>query len=422
MDFQTSRHTRRFLFLQGPPSRFWARLADALCAEGHSITKVNFSLADRVFWGTRTATVFRRPFAEWPKYLEQLIESEKITDILYYNDGFPYHHALSQHPNRTGPRLWCVEFGYLRPDWITLEPDGMNAASRFPKTNCEMTKLAKSGAPPDLRVMYPHGFATEAISEVTFNLIQSFGWLYNPNFRSGRKDAAVLDYLGWLPHLLHLKRDRTQARELGNWVERDDTPFFLIPMQMEGDYQVRSSTFGSMNPFLRKVMGSFSAAAPPPAHLIIKAHPLESGLRNWRAKVADLAREHGIENRVHYVRGGDLSTMLRHVKGVVVLNSTVGVHGLLAGTPVYALGDPVYDLDGLRCAPDLDTFWNTRTDIDKYVVSDFLSALSTIQVKGSFYNRRGQYHAIAQIVSRLTDNGPNSPHILLQSRTARPET
>lgn len=418
MTLSSPNEQRRFLFLQGPPSGFWGRLADALVADGHVVIKINFTLADRCFWGMRPCTTFRCRFTQWPTALERIVTAKTITDIVYYNDGLPYHQTASRLAEQIGIRAWCVEFGYLRPDWITLEPDGMNAASRFPKSLEDIARLARHGSSPDLRLMYPHTFATESIAEVSFNLIQSFGRPYSPHFVSGRNEIPLLEYLGWLPHLLFLKRDRQQAATVCDRIKRGDLDFFLVALQMEGDFQVRSSNYGGMVPFLEDVMGSFATAAPPNAQLIIKAHPLESGLRNWRARVSRLAKIHGISERFHFIRGSELDTLLHHVKGLIVLNSTVGVHGLLAGTPVFALGDPVYRFDELQGAQDLDRFWTEKTIPDPQHVALVLKALSLIQIKGSFYNRDGQRHAISELVARLTDAGPQAAHTLLPRQAA----
>lgn len=416
MDRLSTRERRHFLLLQGPPSGFWGQLGDALLADGQCVQKINFSLADRCFWGLRPAKSFRGRLAQWAAALERLISEKNITDIVYYNDGLPYHHVASRLAKKRGIRAWCVEFGYLRPDWITLEPDGMNAASRFPKSREDILELARFGSVPDLDLTYPHRFATEATSEVIFNLLQSFGRPLYPFFQSAQTTPALLEYLGWLPHLLRAKQNRRQANALQAQLKDKSSSFFLVALQMETDFQVRSSRFGGMLPFVREVLRSFASSAPAGARLIVKAHPLESGLRNWHARVLRLANEYGLEGRVHFLRGGDLQALLRDVKGLVVLNSTTGMHGILAGTPVVALGDPVYQRQGLTHCTDLDSFWQTAPCPNPDELQNFIKALSVIQIKGSFYNKHGRAKAIAQILKRLTDDGPAAIHALLPEK------
>ena len=413
MNISQAKTKRRYLFLQGPPSKFWLRLGDALIANGYYVDKVNFSLADRCFWGLRPGTVFRKRFTEWPTALGRMIEQKMITDIVYYNDGFPYHQAAIKLAKTYGVRSWCVEFGYLRPDWITLEPNGMNEISEFPELPEDIKRIAAFGTAPDFDLKYPHKFATEATAEVVFNILQTFGRPYNPWFCRDNKAFPLFEYLGWLPNLIKFRQDQCKANALIDHLKQGKSEFFLAAMQMEGDYQVRSSRFGNMEVFLDEVLQSFAESAAATSRLIVKAHPLESGLHKWEDRVKQRAKQFDLTDRVDFLRGGELETVLRHVKGLVVINSTTGLHALRCGTPVIALGKAIYNRDGLTHGDDLTSFWRNPKPVDQVEFSEFLKALSVIQVRGSFYNKVGQQHAIEEIVSRLTAVGPNSVHALL---------
>ena len=49
--------------------------------------------------------------------------------------------------------------------------------------------------------------------------------------------------------------------------------------------------------------------------------------------------------------------LLDGARGVVTVNSTVGLWALRAGRPVITLGDAIYDIDGLTFRGGLDAFW-----------------------------------------------------------------
>ena len=54
--------------------------------------------------------------------------------------------------------------------------------------------------------------------------------------------------------------------------------YFLFPLQLSGDYQIRShSPFLSMTMALEYVLTSFARHAPPDAILLVKEHPLDVG-------------------------------------------------------------------------------------------------------------------------------------------------
>jgi capsular polysaccharide export protein len=115
------------LLLQGPPSRFWGELGDGFAAAGCRVLKVNFCLGDRVYWGRRESVPFRGRRSAWPEFLADLLDRHDVTDMLYYGDRMPYHATAAEIAGRRGIRTHAVEFGYLRPGWLTLERGGMGA-------------------------------------------------------------------------------------------------------------------------------------------------------------------------------------------------------------------------------------------------------------------------------------------------------
>src|SRR5260370_4383447 len=82
-------------------------------------------------------------------------------------------------------------------------------------------------------------------------------------------------------------------------------PLFLFPLQLDCDYQVRvHSPFRAMHLAIDHVLGSFSAHAPGAARLIVKLHPLDSGLVDWAAITGHVAVELGIADRLIILDGG----------------------------------------------------------------------------------------------------------------------
>ena len=392
---------RTFLMLQGHPSPFWRELGAALTAEGHRVIKVNFAPSDALFW-RGPAHVFRGRFGEWRRYVARLAATEGVTDILYYADQLPYHREARDVARILGLRAWAFEFGYLRPDWLTMERDGMGALSHFPKDRRRLGALAIKTPEPDMVPRYLHGFGDEAKGEVLHNLANVFArWAY-PFYHSDRPHWPPLEYLSWLPLLLTEKRDDRRARQTWERLTCNRTPYNLIAMQMRDDYQIRaSSPYSGLQDFLEEVFDSFRHAAPRDRQLLIKLHPLESGLPRWQSRIPKLARHFGIEDRVHVVRGGDLGGMIGASEGVVMVNSTVGLHALAAGRPVAALGAAVYDMPGLTHQRGLDRFWTDPDEVDPVLFRTFRRALASIQVKGSFFHPEGRQVAIAEICRRF---------------------
>lgn len=391
------------LFLQGPPSGFWVELGDAFVAAGHSTRRIHLTVADQLWWRRPGADAYRGRLAGWAEWLGAYVARHGVTDILYFADRAPYHRVAAAVARARGLRAWAVEFGYLRPDWLTLEPFGMGAASCFTRDPAQIRALAAGRAVPDLATRYPHTFAREAVGEVSYNLIQSFGRPFYPRYVADKYYPVVLDYLSWLPRLA---RQGAAARAAAQ-VEAAATgwSYVLLALQLQSDYQIRaSSPYGHLREMLGEVVASFAAHAPGGMRLVVKQHPLDNGWERWGRVLARLAAQAGVADRVVCIDGGNLAALIDGSAGVVTVNSTVGLHAIHRGRPVKVLGNAVYDIPGLTHQGDLDGFWRAPQPVDPGLALAYRAALAAeIQVRGSFYHPAGRRAAQAEIVARIGD-------------------
>lgn len=205
-------------------------------------------------------------------------------------------------------------------------------------------------------------------------------------------------------------RAKSRARRVVSRLLGERLPFFVCPMQMQNDYQLRAnSPYRHQSEMIEEVIESFSGHAPGNAHLVFKLHPLDNGLEGWPAIVESLARTYGVLDRVHLILGSDLRTLLTASRGVVVINSTVGVHALRHGRPVKVLGAALYDIAGLTHQPSIDTFWTAPTIPDPDLCASFVRAIAaTIQIKGNFFTKTGRAVAVPEFAARLLDERVNA--------------
>lgn len=399
---RTGRH-RRILLLQGPPSPFWHQLATEFRSAGHNVFKVHLCLSDLLFWRGPNACSYRGSLAQWPDWLTCLIAEKRITDILYYADRLPYHIAAAEVAARAGVRAWVVENGYLRPDWLTVEPVGMSRFSRFSRAPEMLRQAAQDSPKSDLTPRYSHGFWEEAVREVLFGLAITFGRPFYPQYCSDRYYAPLQDYLSWVFRLIQQVRNTASGRAIIGMCETAEMPFNLLAMQLQSDYQIRaSSNYHHLSEMLREVIASFAAVAPCDRHLVIKGHPLDNGWENWPSISTQIALEHGVETRVHWIDGGDLGTLIRNSAGVITVNSTVGLLALRYGRPVIALGDAIYDVEGLSHRMGINTFWSTATQPNSLMTRALVQALiAKCQVRGSFHDQSGREFGVREIVQKI---------------------
>ena len=137
-------------------------------------------------------------------------------------------------------------------------------------------------------------------------------------------------------------------------------------------------------------MESFARHAPGAARLVIKNHPLDMGLVNYKKVVRGLSNRFDVGGRVEYLETGDLDTMLCHARGTVTVNSTVGALAVGLNCPTITLAEPIYNLPGLTYQGHLDEFWQDAVRPDAALFHYFRNTvIHTTQVNGGLYSRQG---------------------------------
>src|SRR5918997_5947822 len=142
---------RRFLFLQGPISPFFAEVAAGLRALGHAAHRINLCLGDRLFWRGPGAVDYRGRAGDWPAFVGAFLDRHGISDLVLLGEQRPLHRAAIAEARARGVSVAVTDLGYLRPDWVALERDGMGAESRFPREPAAIRALAARCPEHDLQ-------------------------------------------------------------------------------------------------------------------------------------------------------------------------------------------------------------------------------------------------------------------------------
>lgn len=403
---------RRFLFLQGPSSPFMGRVAGELGRLGHGIRRVNLCPGDALFWRAGGATMFRGRIGDWLSYLEAYLDREAITDLVVFGDSRPYQSRAVTLALLRELRVHVVEHGYLRPDWITVERDGVGALSRFPRTPDEVRRLAEGRPIPSFDPIEPESFLRYAVWDVAYHAANiTLGWLMSPHYQRYMIDHPVKEYAGWIVKLLGARATARRAEATVTDAIARPGPLFLMPLQLATDFQIRThSPFPYLRDAVRWIVHSFAAHAPAGASLLFKIHPLDAGWECWPRQVAALADAAGVGDRVLVADGGSLDALLARADGVVTVNSTVGLTALRHCVPLAALGNAIYDIDGLTDRRSLADFWQAPQAPDRQVVDAFLKALaSATQVRGEFTAATAMRIGAHAVAERLAEEGERLP-------------
>ncbi len=409
---------RRFLFLQGLPGFFFSRLGAALLSRGHDVRRVNFNLGDRLFWRLPGAEDYRGGPKGWPAWLERRLDRWRPTDIVLFGDCRPLHRAAVALAEARGIDVHVAEEGYLRPNWVTLEPGGVNGHSFLSRDPDWYLAAAREAPPWTGGVPVLQSFGDRAREDVLYNVAALLGAPAYPGYRTHRTQHPVREYMDWIRKLARRRTTEAHARERFEALRAGGAPYHLFPLQLDGDYQLREhSPFRGVEPALAVVLDSFARAAPPGARLLVKDHPLNSGMIDWGARVRRAAAQRGIGERVEFVDGGLLEPMLEHATGVVTVNSTVGFLALAFGRPTMAVGDAIYGIPRLTFQGALDDFWTKGSAPDAEVFDAFRRVVAQrTQLNGGFFSERGVTLAVAAAVERL--EGPVRLPSAVRVRTA----
>lgn len=379
---------KRVLLLQGPLGPFFRRLAADLEAVGASVLKINFNGGDLLFSGS-PSIAFRKPLEEWGPFFEQVLVEHRIDTVLLFGDCRPVHQVAHAIAARRGITIGVFEEGYIRPDYVTLEQHGVNGHSLLPRALDFYARARATDAPPVRHVGNMFWYA--ALWAVLYYVASALLW---PLFRhyQHHRPLSILEGLPWIRSIWRKQWYRRKERGIQRRLATEYSKrFFLVPLQVHNDAQVHThSDYESVEQFIGHVIASFAACAPADTMLVIKHHPMDRGYHDYARLIDALAQEARITERLLYIHDQHLPTLLEHARGVVLINSTVGLSALTHGTPLKVCGSALYDLKGLTYQWPLDSFWQDaeHLKVNRKLFQQFLSYLiDTTQLNGSFYRR-----------------------------------
>ncbi len=402
---------RTFLFLQGPSSPLFVEIARMLDMAGGRCIRINLNAGDWISWRWRNAFNYRGDFAGWRAYVRRRIEADGVTDMILHGEERPYHQVAIEEGRRVGVAVNVVEMGYLRPDWVTLERNGLSSNSHFPTDPAYILEAASDLPEPDWTRRFSQTFLAEALYDLAYYLPTVFLWFLYPGYRRHGLYHPLMEYAGWLKRLPASGKRTREAESVIEDLIADGKRFFVYPLQLQTDFQLRAhSPFHRQQDAIRLILRSFAENAAPETNLVLKLHPLDNGLVDWRTYVDGICASCGLSSRVHLIEGGSLERLISASQGMVTVNSTAALSALRAGRAVKALGAAVYDIDGLSDRKPLDRFWLDPIPPSPELCDAFFRLLAAaVQVRGNFCSGEGARAAATQIAERLLLRTVNLP-------------
>ncbi|MCW2366807.1 capsular polysaccharide export protein [Sphingobium sp. B7D2B] len=399
MKFEPIPH-RNFLFLQGPPGPFFWQLSERLRELECGIFRINLNGGDQADW-TGEATNYRGTRRKWTLFIDRFLSDNAITDVILFGDCRPLHVAAHRMAHLRKIDVHVFEEGYIRPDWLTLEPSGVNGHSSLPRDPKWYLEEARSLPLLPDRPAITASFRRRARDAFYYYSRVFLTRPLFPFYQSHRRGSLFLEGLGWLRRFATENRESRRTAKLVDSLDRQ--PYFLFPLQLSNDYQIREhSPFQDMVEAVDYVIYSFAHRAPSNALLVIKEHPLDASFTNWRGRIAELARRCSVTDRIVHIDGGDLSKLAVSSCGMVTVNSTSATLALAAGIPTIALGKAIYNIMGITHQGRLDDFWARPHAPDRAIYDAFRRVLyDRCLIYGGLASESAVHTLVESAVERL---------------------
>lgn len=414
---------RVFLFLQGPHGPFFHRLGVMLRRAGAQVWRVGFNAGDRAFWfHTSSYLPYTGTVEDWPAHFANLCDAKGVTDIVLYGDTRPIHAEAVAAAKERGITVHVFEEGYMRPYWVTYERGGSNGNSRL--MDMSIQDMQEALAQSDMEAPLPPAHWGDMRAHVFYGALYHWFVMFTnrayKNFRPHRALTVTKEFQLYLKRLLLMpfhSLDRIQATMR---IRYGGFPYHLALLQLEHDSSFQKhSPFNTMTDFLDVVIKGFVEGAPKHHHLVFKAHPLEDGRVPIRKQIRQLAKRHGVADRVHYVRGGKLAQLLNDTRSAVTVNSTAAQQVLWRGIPLKVFGRAVFAKPEFVSEQPLPEFFSAASRPDNRAYKDYRRyLLETSQLPGGFYSARGRRQLLRQVVDMMLDY--EDPYEALAKGTAAP--
>ena len=375
------------LFLVGPIGTFFARFSDYLENNNIRTYKILFPLHEYGFSQSRIIK-YDQDIKVFKDFLRQTIIKYEIKHIFMYgNVLIPHKQALdlAKELNFVGKdiKTHIFELGYLRPNFVTLENDGINYNSSLIKSSKFYSKQDSYSVLP-----VPKKHARLRIRKIwkTISFINhSF-----KNYKIVEKDHKLQPkpiYIWFQIKGFFLKYFFFFTEyKLKNYLLRNK--FFLVILQVSTDSQLtEGSDIKDNKKFIYEVIKEFAEAKRNDINLVFKHHPRDRGYTNYHNEIQNLANEFGVSNNVFYIHDYYLSKLFQNSNcmGTVLINSTVGYQSLYHSVPVKSLGITPYNIKGLSDQKDLASFFKNPSPVDKLLFNKFYKyILENSQINGNF--------------------------------------
>jgi capsular polysaccharide export protein len=398
----------RVVLLQGPVGSFFRRAQDHLNANGFEAWRMCFNAGDRLYSRGDRMMNFSGSPETWRSWFSEILKENGFDAVVLFGSERIIHRVAIECAEAAGVPVLCLEEGYVRPGYVTMEFGGNNwrspIAGKLPPEGFNGTRKDGPTAVPSVG-----SFSAMAWSAFQYFTIRAL--ISTPGERRlfhKQKRTLVSEGFYWFKNyyrkFAHVGRNYRISERL---LEHHDKKFYIVPLQVHDDTQLgRAANAWNNQKLILKTIVSFARNAPDGYQLVFKIHPMERGhTRDWNF-IRQVSALNDVKDRIHVLDGGSLSLLTRHSAGMITINSTSGLSALHHGVPLAVMGQAIYRHRDLAfCVErglDLDRFWHDSFVAAPEVRERYLSWLQhECLAGGDFYAKEGMEAAIVGLGAKL---------------------
>lgn len=378
---------KNILLLQGPVGLFFKKLNYQFTKAGATTYRIGLNAGDQLFSYRKNYTAYRGTPDAWEGFVKRFLKEKNIDKVFLFGDCRFYQSVVIGMAKELDIDIYVFEEGYIRPHYITLERHGVNDYSRLPRDPEFYDSLEEIEIDEPLDST-PNAILNWSIVIAYYFVAKLFHFRYR-HYMHHRNYSATQEFFfgirSLIRKLFYVPRDKKYIERIEGEMSKK---YFFVPLQTHNDFQIlQHSDYGSIEKFIIEVLESFARFAPDEDILMFKHHPIDRGRKHYTDFIYEQAKYLHIEKRILVLHDVHLPTCLKHAKGTVTINSTVGLSSLYHNTPTIALGRAVYDIKELTCqGMSLDDFWTNYATPDETLFQKYRQYVITqTQLNGNFY-------------------------------------
>ncbi|MFA0473190.1 phosphoribosylamine--glycine ligase [Vibrio sp. 10N.222.51.E8] len=312
--------------------------------------------------------------------LRKYLTRKKIDLVIVHNDTRWYHAVAIHLCKEMGIKYLVTEQGLIRPNTTVIDDQGINYKAKLPKLKSE-TKV-------NYIVKNPHDSLISVVVFGTFLTIFNVEKLTKTRIKYLHTDYSLRKYFKRTVRLIFPGKFKMKNYNLNNRV-------VLLLLQLEMDSQILMySEFNNNQNIITKLEKKCSQHG---LRLIIKKHPLDD-------------KNYFFEKETCFVDGG-VKKLSEKSEMVFTVNSSAALQVLRTDTPLYLLGDSIYDREGIAkkvCLDDIDLDFTKPYSSNSVERKEFLDLVLNdylIRGAGFSFDNKILEDKLCRLLSNNEENG-----------------